>query len=97
MLMVRAITVLAAAFFLTIAFQTFQLTREHSNLDAAIEGQRQSFEQAVQVSQETQAFAGDTAVLADKGNANAKQVVEQMRQQGIALRAPQAGAAPTVP
>ena len=95
MLMVRAIAVLAVAFFLTIAFQTFQLTREHSNLEAALEGQGQSFDQAVQVGRETEAFAGDTAALADKGNANAKLVVEQMRQQGIALRAPQAGTPPT--
>lgn len=92
----RAVTVLAVAFFLAVAFQSFQLIHEHSNLEAALAGQEAPLEQAVQIRQETEALAGDTAALADKGNANAKQAVETMRQQGIALRAPTAPtAAPT--
>lgn len=94
MLMQRALTVLAAAFFLTVAFQTYELIREHSNLDDALAGQQMPLEQAVQMRQETEALAGDTAALADKGNANAKQVVDVMRQQGIALRETPATPAP---
>jgi hypothetical protein len=94
MMMNRAITVLAVAFFIAMAFQTFQLLSEYSNLQTALTGQQATFEQALQVSQETQAFAGDTAALADKGNANAKQVVDQMRAQGINMRAPAAPASP---
>ncbi|HEY3917940.1 MAG TPA: hypothetical protein VGL83_09100 [Stellaceae bacterium] len=86
----RALIVLAAAFFLATAFQTYELIREHANLQEAQAGQEAPLQQALQIRQETEALAGDTATLAAKGNANAKQVVEVMRQQGIALRAPQA-------
>jgi hypothetical protein len=94
MMMQRALVTVIVAFFLTVAFQTFQLIREHSNLESAQTGQQTSLEQSVQMRQETEGLAGDVAALADKGNANAKQIVEGMRQQGIALRTPQAGAAP---
>ena len=94
MMMQRALTTLAIAFFFTIAFQTYELIREHSNLEAAQAGQQVPLEQAVQMRQETEGLAGDVADLADKGNANAKQVVEGMHSQGITLRAPQAAGAP---
>lgn len=90
----RAMIILAAAFFLTVAFQTFELIREHSNLQTAIDGQQAPLEQALRTRQETEQMAGDTAALADKGNANAKAVVEEMRRQGIALRVPPAQPAP---
>jgi hypothetical protein len=92
MLMQRAFAVLAVAFFLMVAFQTYQLIAQHSNLEIARDGQETALEQAVQVREDTEALAGETAALADKGNANAKQVVDFMREQGIALRAPQAPA-----
>src|ERR1700722_20638938 len=97
MMIQRAVTILAIAFFLTIAFQTYQLIREHSFLEATEAGQQTPLEQAIQVRQDVEALAGATAVLADQGNANAKQVVEIMRQQGIALRAPQAKWPPASP
>jgi hypothetical protein len=97
MLMQRALTVLAVAFFLTVGFQAYELIAQHANLQTARDGQETALEQSVQVREDTEALAGETAVLADKGNADAKQVVDFMRQQGVALRAPQApGGAPTV-
>lgn len=93
MLMQRAVTVLAIAFFLTVAFQAYELIAQHSNLTGLRNGQDAPLEQAVQVREDTEALAGETAVLADKGNVDAKQVVDYMRQQGIALRAPPASAA----
>jgi ABC-type polar amino acid transport system ATPase subunit len=93
MTMQRALTILAIAFFLTVAFQTYELFREHSNLENAQAGQQTPLEQALQMRQETEALAGDVAGLADKGNANAKQIVDGMRQQGIALRTPPAAPA----
>jgi hypothetical protein len=92
MLMQRGVTVLAVAFFLTVAFQAYELIAQHSNLVVARSGQDTPLEQAVQVREDAEALAGETAVLADKGNANAKQVVDYMRQQGIALHAPPAPA-----
>jgi hypothetical protein len=97
MMMQRALTVLAVAFFLTVAFQTYELIAQHSNLIVARDGQEAPLEQAVQVREDTEALAGETAALADKGNANARQVVDAMRQQGIALRAPQAPADTAAP
>jgi hypothetical protein len=91
-MLIRAVTVLALAFFLAIAFQTFQLVREHSNLETAFAGQQTPVQQALQIRQETESLAGDTAALADRGNANAKTAVEEMRRQGIALREPAAPA-----
>ncbi|HEX3971913.1 MAG TPA: hypothetical protein VHX19_11350 [Stellaceae bacterium] len=90
----RALATLAIAFFLMVAFQTFELVREHANLENAQGGQQAPLEQTLQMRQETEGLAGDIAALADKGNANAKQIVEGMRQQGITLRTPQAAAAP---
>jgi hypothetical protein len=97
MMMTRALVVLAIAFFLAIAFQTYQLIREYQNLESVEQGQQAPIEQAIQIRENTEALAGGTAALADKGNANAKQVVEIMRQQGITLRVPQTTAAPVSP
>ncbi len=96
-MMQRSVTVLASAFFLLVAFQTFQSLHDHSNLATALAGQQAPLEQAIQITEEAQALAGDTAALADKGNANAKQAVDIMRQQGIALRAPPATAPTPTP
>ncbi len=92
-MMQRALTTLAVAFFLTVAFQTYELIRERSNLETAQAGQQAPLEQALQMRQETEALAGDVAELAAKGNANAKLIVEGMHNQGITLRAPQAAGA----
>lgn len=92
MMMQRALTVLAVAFFLTVAFQTYELIAQHTNLTVARDAEEAPLEQAVQIREDTEALAGETAALADKGNANARQVVDAMRAQGIALRAPQAPA-----
>src|SRR5690242_21678358 len=94
MMMQRALVTVIVAFFLTVAFQAYQLIREHSNLENAQAGQQAPLEQSLQMRQETEGLAGDIAVMADKGNANAKQIVDGMRSQGITLRAPPAGVAP---
>ena len=93
----RALVVLAAAFFLTVAFQSYELIRDHQNLEMAAAGQEAPLQQALQIRQQTEALAGDTAALADKGNTNAKQVIDTLRQQGITLHAPQAPAASSAP
>jgi hypothetical protein len=93
----RALTTLATAFFLTVAFQTYMLIRDYMNLQDTQAGQQTPFEQALQMRQETEGLAGDIAALADKGNANAKQVVDGMRAQGLNLRSPQAAAAAAAP
>lgn len=94
MLMQRAVATLAVAFVLAMAFQTYELIAQHANLLVVRDGQEAPLEQAVQMREDTEALAGETAALADKGNANARQVVDALRQQGISLRAAQAPAAP---
>src|SRR6185437_15217685 len=64
MMMQRALVTLVVAFFLTIAFQTYQLIREHSNLEKAHAGQQAPLEQALQMRQETEGLAGDVADFA---------------------------------
>jgi hypothetical protein len=95
--MPRALTTLAIAFFLSVAFQSYMLVRDYTNLQNAQAGQQAPFEQALQMRQETEALAGDIAALADKGDTNAKQIVDSMRQQGIAMRSPQAAAGAAAP
>lgn len=95
--MQRALAILAIAFFLSVAFQTYMLVRDYANLQSAQAGQQTPLEQALQMRQETEALAGDIAALADKGNSNAKQIVDSMRQQGIAMHSPQAAAGPAAP
>ena len=92
MMMQRALTVLAVAFFLTVAFQTYELIREHSFLETTQAGQQSTLDQANQVRQDAETLAGATAALADRGDPNAKEAVNIMRQQGITLRAPTAPA-----
>jgi hypothetical protein len=67
MTMQRALTLLAVAFFLFVAFQAYELILEHANLEATRAGQQRPLEQALQISKETQALAGDVAILANKG------------------------------
>jgi hypothetical protein len=95
--MPRALTTLAIAFFLSVAFQSYMLARDYTNLQNAQAGQQAPFEQALQMRQETEALAGDIAALADKGDTNAKQIVDSMRQQGIAMRSPQSAAGAAAP
>jgi hypothetical protein len=96
-MMLRGTILLAAAFLLFVAFQSFELVREHANLETAFAGQQTPLDQTAQVQRDAESLAGDTAVLADKGNVNAQQIVEEMRHQGITLRAPPAPAATPAP
>lgn len=81
-MMERAVTVLALAFFLTSAFQTFELVRE-ANLSALYASLEIPVQQANEVREQTVALGMETAELADKGNADAQQAVNEMRNQGI--------------
>lgn len=92
-----ALTTLAFAFFLSVAFQTYELVVQYTNLQNVQAGQQAPLQQALQMRQETESLAGDVATLADKGNANAKQVVDSMRAQGFNLRSPQAAAGSAPP
>ncbi len=76
------------ALFLLVAFQTVQLIRGHSALSALRTSQQADMDAGEKLRQQLQALAGQTAELANGGDAAAKDVVEQMRKQGFTLAPP---------
>jgi hypothetical protein len=88
---------LALAFFLTMLFQTVQLVREGDTLAGINHGQDTPLQETQRLRQAADSLASDTAILAQSGNANAKQVVDDMARQNIILRPPAASAAPAEP
>jgi hypothetical protein len=95
--MEKSVTLLALAFTLAVAFQTFQLVREQANIELVSAGQEASVQQAFDIRQETDSMAGEVAQLADRGNANAQSAVTELGRQGITLRVPPAPAASAAP
>ena len=80
------VAILAAAFLVAIGFQTVQLMSERGNLTRMYAGQEQAVQQTVRLRNSIDAFAGDTAALADKGDNAAKQVVDALRSQNINIK-----------
>jgi hypothetical protein len=74
--------------FVLIAFETGQAIHDRGTLTELMEAQQPSIEQAVKLRQQLQTLAGKTAELAAAGDAGAKQVVDQMKAQGVTLGAP---------
>lgn len=77
--------VLALGFFLAVLFQTVQLVRERINLSNILLNQQAPLENTLQLRARINSLANDTAQLAQGGNAAAKQVVNDLAQQHIAL------------
>ena len=86
MLLPVALSVLAL--FLLVAFQTVQAVRDHDSLTAFRASQQASIQAGEKLRQQLETLAGQTAVLANGGDAAAKDVVEQMRKQGFTLSPP---------
>ena len=78
----------ALALFLLVGLQTVQLIRNHNELAAFRTAQQPTVEAGEKLRQQLQALAGQTAELANGGDAAAKDVVEQMRKQGYTLSPP---------
>jgi hypothetical protein len=76
------------SFFVLMAFETGQAIHDHGALAGVIEAQDQTMLQAAKVRQQLQTLAGKTAALADSGDAGAKSVIAEMKQQGVTLSAP---------
>ncbi len=88
------VALLAVAFLAAIGFQTVQLLRDRSNLTNVFTGQQNAVEQTIRLRNSVDAFAGDTAKLAQAGDPQAKQVVDNLRNLNISIRPPAAAAAP---
>ena len=62
------VAILAIALLAAIGFQTAQLLRDRSNLSNVYTGQEQAVQKTLQVRNQVDAFAGDTARLAQAGD-----------------------------
>ncbi len=86
--MLLPVLLTALALFLLVALQTVQLLRELNTLVAFRESQQASMQAGEKIQRQLEALAGQTAQLANDGDAAAKDVVEQMRRQGYTLSPP---------
>jgi len=74
--------------FVLMAFETGQAIHDRSALEELRRSQETTVQEAVKLRQQLQALAGQTAELANGGDAAAKDVVEEMRKQGFTLTPP---------
>jgi len=89
------LVLLALAFFLSSAFQTVQLVHESETLAMIDRNQEAPLQESTRLRQASDSLASELAQLAQSGNANAKQVVDEMARQNVLMRPP--GAAATEP
>ena len=76
---------LALAVLVLLVFQTTQLYRTQDSLQQVWEGQQAPLEEAQRLRTQLDGIAAGTARLADRGNVNAKRVVEELRKRGITI------------
>lgn len=79
------LALLALGFFAAVLFQTVQLVRERLNYSTILLNQQAPLETTLKLRDQINALANDTAALAQRGNAAAKQVVDDLARQHIAL------------
>jgi hypothetical protein len=77
-----------------LGFQTNQILSARSAIATENENQTGPLAESQKVRDQLQRIAGNTAELANKGNANAKQIVAEFAKQGITLSPPKTGATP---
>ncbi len=87
-----AVAVLALAFLLAVLFQSVQLWRERSSMNQIYQNQEQVLPDVLKLREQVNSLAGDVAQLAQTGDTAAKQVIDDMARQGVALRPPAAPA-----
>ena len=74
--------------FVLLVFQTFEAVRDHGSLTQLRSGQESTLQEAIKVRQQLESLAGKTAQLALDGDAGAKNVVADMKRQGVTLTTP---------
>lgn len=79
------VALVVLGFFLMTAFQTQQLIRERNALANLRAEQDAGLVQAEKVRGQFQMLAGETAKLANSGNATAKAVLDQLQAEGITV------------
>jgi hypothetical protein len=92
------LALLALGFFLMEGFQTFQLIRENGNLAKMRESQEPTVLEGQRVRTLLEVLVSKTTELADGGDASAKAVLDDLRQQGVVFKqSPKPADAPAVP
>jgi len=74
--------------FVLMAFETGQAIHDRGALADLRRSQEVTVQEAVKLRQQLEALAGKTAQLAGEGNEGAKDVVDQMKRQGVTLNPP---------
>jgi hypothetical protein len=82
----------ALAMFLWLGFQTVGLVHDSQSLAAIHESQDQPLQETARLRDAANSLGADVAILAQQGDAGAKQVVAEMANQNIKLEPP--GTAP---
>ena len=81
------VALVVLAFFLITAFQTDQLVRQRSALQAVEMAQANGLAQADKLRLQFQLLAEQTTQLANTGDPGAKKVLAQLQAQGVSVRA----------
>lgn len=79
------LALLAVAVLGFFAAQSTQLYRERGSLHQLKESQQQPLDEAKKLRAQLDGVAADTARLAEKGNANAQRVIDELRKRGITI------------
>ena len=82
------VTVLAFVVFVLLGAQFFQNMRDRDGLHQAKMQQEKAFEDAMHVQEQLNALAVGTKQLADKGDKDAKAIIDRMNKLGIKVNAP---------
>lgn len=82
------VLVLAVALFGMVGVQSVELIRQQEALVALRATQESAVQQSMKMRQQLQAIAGQTARLAQEGDAAAVTIVEELRRAGIAVNPP---------
>jgi len=69
-------------------YQTYQILNDQETLGQQIAAQESTVRDAEKVRAQLLSIAGQTAVLAEKGNPNAIRLVEQLKAQGVVFHPP---------
>jgi hypothetical protein len=88
------ILILALSFAGWAGFQTTQLVQEKDNLAALHASQDKQVEDSKKLRESLDSLAKSTLVLANRGNANARLVVEELRRRGVTINPDAPPAAP---
>jgi hypothetical protein len=81
------VALVIVSLFVLMAFETGQAVHDRGALQELRRAQEPTVEQAVKIRRQLQTLATKTAELAAAGDENAKNIVEQMKREGVTLSA----------